>query len=113
MTEKQTTRKKTTEKKVEDHGLVGAVIEMVLASFRSWFEAVIAGVERSIHEAVARIARQVFILFLALLGIAFLLFGFAKMLSALFQVPGTGESVVGIIMLVMAFLLIFFTRAEK
>lgn len=113
MTEGTHAIKKSTRKAPEDHGLVGAVIEMVLASFRGWFNAAIASIERSVTEAMVRIARQIFILFLALLGLAFLLFGFSKMLSYFFQVPGIGESIVGVFMLAMAFILALFTRDGK
>lgn len=113
MTEGTHAIKKTARKAPEDHGLVGAVIEMVLASFRGWFDAAITSIERSITEAMVRIARQIFILFLALLGLAFLLFGFAKMLSYFFQVPGVGESIVGVFMLAMALILALFTHEAK
>lgn len=113
MTEATHTTKKTARKTPEDHGLVGAVIEMVLASFRGWFDAAVSSIERSVTEAMVRIAQQVVVFLLALFGLAFLLFGLAKMLSYLFQVPGIGESIVGVFMLVMAFILMLFTREKK
>ena len=69
--------------------------------------------EKTITDAVIRIARQVFVFFLALLGIAFLLFGLAKTLSFLFQTPGIGEMIVGFIVLAMAFVLSLFTQERK
>lgn len=100
-------------KKPEESGVVGMVLEGVLAAIRGWFDAARASVEKTIADAVIRIARQVFVFFLALLGIAFLLFGLAKTLSFLFQTPGIGEMIVGFIVLAMAFVLSLFTQERK
>ena len=100
-------------KKSEDVGVVGMVLEGALSAVRGWFETARASVEKTIADAMIRLARQIFIFFLALLGIAFLLFGLAKTLSFLFQIPGIGEMVVGCIVLVMAFILSPFTRGPK
>lgn len=104
---------KRSHKKSEDVGVVGMVLEGVLAAIRGWFDTAKTSVERAIADAVIRVARQVFVFFLALLGIAFLLFGLAKTLSFLFQTPGVGEIVVGFIVLAMAFVLSLFTQERK
>lgn len=113
MTGEEHAAKKTSSKKSEESGFGGMMFEMALASFRGWFDAAVSGIKQSVTDAVARVVRQVFVLFLSLLGLTFLLFGFAKMLSYLFQVPGIGESIVGVIMLAMAFILAAFTKERK
>lgn len=113
MTETEQTAQKASSKKSEASGLGGMMFEMALASFRGWFDTAVHGIRQSIADAVARVVRQAFVLFLSLLGITFLLFGFAKMLSYLFQVPGIGESIVGVIVLAMAFILAAFTKGER
>ena len=109
----ETTDTKRSHKKSEDVGVVGMVLEGVLTAIRGWFDAAKASVERAIADAVIRVARQVFVFFLALLGIAFLLFGLAKTLSFLFQTPGVGEIVVGFMVLAIAFILSLFTQERK
>ncbi len=109
----ETTDTKRSHKKSEDVGVVGMVLEGVLTAIRGWFDTAKTSVERAIADAVVRVARQVFVFFLALLGIAFLLFGLAKTLSFLFQTPGVGEMVVGFIVLAMAFILSLFTQERK
>ncbi len=89
------------------------VLEGVLTAIRGWFDTAKMSVERAITDVAIRVARQVFVFFLALLGIAFLLFGLAKTLSFLFQTPGVGEIVVGFIVLAMAFILSLFTQERK
>lgn len=99
--------------KSEEVGVVGMVLEGVLAAIRGWFDTARVSVEKTIADAVIRIARQAFVFFLALLGIVFLLFGLAKTLSFLFRVPGIGEMVVGFIVLAAAFVLSLFTQERK
>ncbi|MBP6889510.1 MAG: hypothetical protein KBC83_03230 [Candidatus Moranbacteria bacterium] len=110
-----TTEMQDTEKSQEKEtsGVVGMVLEGVLAAIRGWFDAARASVEQAITDTVMRAARQAFVFFLALLGIAFLLFGLAKTLSFLFRTPGIGEMIVGFIVLAMAFILSLFTRGRK
>lgn len=109
----ETSDVKKSHKKSEDVGVVGLVLEGVLTAIRGWFDSAKMSIERAIADAMIRIARQVFVFFLALLGIAFLLFGLAKTLSFLFQTPGVGEMVVGFIVLAMAFVLSLFTQERK
>lgn len=104
---------KKEQKTSEGAGVMGVVAEAALGAVRGWFDAARFSVERAIADAVSRIVRQVFVIFLALLGVAFLLFGLAKTLSYLFQTPGTGEVVVGFIVLILAFILSLFTTEKK
>lgn len=110
-----TTETQDTEKshEKETSGVVGMVLEGALAAIRGWFDTARTSVEQAIADTVMRAARQAFVFFLALLGIAFLLFGLAKTLSFLFQTPGIGEMIVGFIVLAMAFILSLFTRGRK
>lgn len=112
MTEGARSSKKE-QKKSERAGVMGVVVEAALGAVRGWFDTARLSVERAIADAVSRIVRQVFVIFLALLGVAFLLFGLAKTLSYLFQTPGTGEVVVGFIVLILAFILSLFTTEKK
>jgi hypothetical protein len=109
----ETSSVKKGHKKPEEAGVIGMVLEGVLSAIRGWFDTARMSVEKTIADAVIRIARQVFVFFLALLGIAFLLFGLAKTLSFLFQTPGIGEMIVGFIVLAMAFVLSLFTQERK
>lgn len=104
--------RKTT-KKTEDPSIIGMVLEGALVAMKGWFDTARLSVERAVTEAVFRVVRQVFVLFLAILGIGFLLSGLARMLSYLFQIPGVGESIVGFMALVVAFILAFFTQEQK
>ena len=109
----ETTVVKKTLKKTEEHGMLDVVLEGILGVMKGWFESARMSVETAIEDAVMRVARQVFVIFLALLGIAFLLFGLAKSLSFLFRMPGIGETIVGCMALVIAFILTSFTRERK
>lgn len=114
MTEGTHTIRKTTRKKTGDEpGWMGTVMGVVLTSIRSLFDGAVAEVEQSFHAAFTRIARQIAILCLGFLGITFLLFGFAKMLNTLFQVPGIGESIVGVMFMFLAGVLALFTTEKK
>jgi hypothetical protein len=73
------------------------IFETVFGSVRSLVESLIGSVSAGIDDVVTRIARRAFAMMLAVFGLWFLLSGFAEMLSFLYDVPGLGEILVGIL----------------
>lgn len=107
------TEKKHNREQPEETGMAGLVLEGALSVVRGWLESAKMSVERTITDTLIRVAQQIFIFFLALLGMAFLLFGVAKILSFFFEMPGMGEIVVGFVVLGLALVLFLFTRKRK
>ena len=71
-----------------------------------WF----AGVERGVHMLVSSVFRRVAIFFFVLLGATFFLVGLARVLSALYELPGVGDIIVGTLIFSIVILL---SMAEK
>lgn len=72
-------------------GGVGSIVEGL-------FESVVSAVEAALASAV----RKLFAGVLAVLGLLFLLFGFAELLDFVYQVPGVGSVIVGVIVFFFA-----------
>lgn len=72
-------------------GGVGSIVEGL-------FESVVTAVETALSSAV----RKLFAGVLAVLGLIFLLLGFAELLDFVYQVPGVGNIIVGVVVFVIA-----------
>lgn len=93
--------------------LITMLLEGVFGSVESIIAGVIASAKKTTSDIIRKVARSVFALFMALLGIIFLLIGGARLLSTALGRPGLGEVVVGLVIFVVALVLYASTREDN
>lgn len=71
------------------------IFETVFGSVQSLVAQLFDSVATGVEDMLNRIARRGFVLILAVVGMLFLLTGFARLLDFLYGVPGIGQVVVG------------------
>lgn len=71
------------------------LLDGVLGSLQSLVTGLLESAEEAVSALARRLAHQVFVLALALLGLAFLFFGLARSLDTWLRFPGAGETIVG------------------
>lgn len=107
MTEKKTTQ---TKKNDTDMSLTGLLMDSVVRGIQSFIDGAIESVEQAVHAFMKKTAQQVFLFALAFFGIIFLLVGLAQILSSMYGVPGSGEALMGVFILVIVFIAYIFER---
>lgn len=107
MTEKKTTQ---TKKDDTDMSLTGLLIDGVVRGIQSFIDGAIQSVEQTVHAFVKKATQQAFLFGLAFFGIIFLLVGLAQILSSMYGVPGSGEALMGVFILVIVFVVYTFER---
>lgn len=110
MEEKKTTR---TKKNDADSGWTGLLLESVFKGIQSSFDGALDRAHQAVHAFTGRLARRVFLFFFAFLGIVFLLVGVAQLLSAMYRVPGAGEAIMGIFILLISLVIYTFTKDDR
>jgi hypothetical protein len=80
------------------------ILDMLLGTVQSFVDGVTESVTESVKSAMSQVMQKTVIFFLLLVGMFFLLGGFAQILSVFYQLPGMGEVVVGFLTLMMALL---------
>lgn len=99
--------KKTTQKGNSHSGLF---LEIIFQSIRSFVDGTIESVHQAIHRFARNMMRRTAAFFFCLIGFAFIFAGLAKLLNAVYPIPGIGEATVGIFMLLLASVLYAFSR---
>lgn len=94
---------KTKREKGESHS-VAWIFDAVFGGIRSFVDTVLDGVAESVEDVMNRVARKAFVSILFVLGLWFLLSGFAKLLNVLYGVAGLGDLVVGMFVFAVAFI---------
>lgn len=107
MEEKKTIR---TKKDDADTGWTGLLLESVFKGIQVSFDGALERAHQAVHAFTGRLARRVFLFFFAFLGLIFLLVGVAQLLSAVYQFPGAGETLMGISILLISLVLYAFSR---
>ncbi len=107
MEEKKTTRTRKTE---NGHLWISYLLDGIFGSIQSFVSGAVESIEEAVQAIASRLAKQAFIVFLAFLGIAFLLVGLSRLFSAILQMPGAGEALMGIVILLLSLVLYMFTR---
>ncbi|MEI8096949.1 MAG: hypothetical protein WCG73_02490 [Candidatus Moraniibacteriota bacterium] len=101
MVEKKTTRTKKVE---TDGGLTGLLMDSVVHGIQSFIDGAIESVEQSVHAFVKKVTQQILLFALALFGAILLLIGLAQILSTLYGVAGSGETLIGVFILAIVFM---------
>lgn len=107
MEEKKTTRARRSD---SDGLWMSYLLDGIFGSIQSFVGGVVGSVEEAVRTIASRLAKQAFIFFLVFLGLAFLLVGLSRLLSVILQMPGAGEALMGIIILLFSLVLYVFTR---
>ncbi|MEK9151060.1 MAG: hypothetical protein AAB547_00320 [Patescibacteria group bacterium] len=102
--------KTTTKTEEGDSRWKELLLETVIRSIQSFFDGTMKGIHQAVHAFTDNLARRMFLLLLSSLGAVFLLVGLAKLLSAIYPVPGTGEMTVGALILLIALVMYAFRR---
>jgi len=100
MPEKKTTH---TKKETAEGSLTGLLVDGVVRSVQSLIDGALTSVEQSIQRFTQKLTQQVFLICFGFVGIIFLLIGFAQLLSAVYHIPGSGEAIMGIFILIIVF----------
>jgi uncharacterized membrane protein YkvI len=106
-----TEEKKTVRAKKGD-GHSGLFLEVIFQSIRSFVDGTIESVHQAARRFAQNVMRKTAAFFFFLLGFAFIFVGFAKLLNAVFPIPGIGESTIGVFMLILALVLYAFSQDE-
>jgi len=104
------TEEKKTTRTTKETGHSGLFLEIIFQSIRSFVDGTIESVHQAIHRFAQNVMRKTAAFFFLLLGFAFIFVGFAKLLNAVYQIPGIGESMIGVCMLLLALVLYAFSR---
>ena len=103
---------KTTKKTKESVSWTGILLESVFGGFQSLIEGMFGGLREMAQAFTRRLARQTFLLLFAFLGSVFLLVGGAEFISARYQLPGVGEMLVGIFILLISLVAYLATKDD-
>ncbi|OGI16220.1 MAG: hypothetical protein A3E38_01815 [Candidatus Moranbacteria bacterium RIFCSPHIGHO2_12_FULL_54_9] len=109
MEEKKTTKTPT---KDPQNSWTAFLLDNIFQSIQSFVDGAVESVHQATRAFTRRLVRGTFLLLFAFLGIIFLLVGLAELLSAAYQFPGSGETIVGIFILFTALILYIFTRDD-
>lgn len=105
--------KKTTRAKKSEGGWTTFLFDGIFGSIQSFVDGVLESVHEATHSFTRRLARRVFLFLFAFLGIVFLLFGLAELLSAMYRLPGAGEAIMGIFILLISLVIYTFTKDDR
>ncbi len=83
-------------------GFMAVVLDGLFGSVEAIIAGVVESARQSTEDFIRRVARNLLLLFLALLGIIFFLVGGARMLSDVLERPGLGDVLVGSVILLVA-----------
>lgn len=109
MEEKKTMK----EKKNDNGGLMGFLMETVFRNIQSFVDGVLGSVQEATDAFTRRLARRAFLFFFALVGFIFLFLGFARLLSTMYRMPGLGEAIVGVGILVIVLIVYIFNKDDN
>jgi len=109
MTEKKTTH---TKEESDEPSLTGLLVDGVTRSVQSFVEGVIEDARRTAQRFTQRVALNVFLFCFSCIGILFLLIGFAQLLSAIYHIPGFGEIVMGVFVLLIVLVVSIVNRQQ-
>ncbi len=106
------TEEKKTVRAKKESGHTGLFLEIIFQSIRSFIDGTIESMHQAAHRFARNLMRRTAAFFFCLVGLAFIFAGFAKLLNAVYPLPGVGEATVGVFMLLLASVLYAFSREE-
>jgi high-affinity K+ transport system ATPase subunit B len=100
----------TQKSKNENGGLTKFLLENIFGIVKSFVDGMFENAEKTAFAFTRKVIIRAFLIFLIFLGIIFLLIGMARLLSAEYQLPGAGEALVGLVVLLVSFVLYVFIK---
>lgn len=88
-------------------------LNSIFGSIQSFVERSLVSVHEAIHMFTRGLVRRTFLFLFAFMGIVFLLLGLAKLLSAMYQFPGSGEAIMGIFILLISLVIYAFAKNDR
>lgn len=106
---------KTTQTKKSNEGLgwAGFLLENIFKSIQSSFNRVVGKTRQAALSLVDKIMERMFLFLFAFLGAVLLLVGLSQLASTVYQVPGSGEIMIGIFILTAVFIIYMFIRKDN
>lgn len=89
------------------------LFDAVFGGVKKLFESVVTGIMDVVDGAVSLLLRRAFAVLLGAFGIWFLFSGFAKLLDFLYETPGIGEIIVGVLVFVSAIVVSAFSHRRR
>ncbi|OIQ04392.1 MAG: hypothetical protein COZ86_02685 [Candidatus Moranbacteria bacterium CG_4_8_14_3_um_filter_41_13] len=97
-------------KESSETSIPGLLLDGVMKSVQSFIDEALQSVHKRVDIFFGKVAKKVFLFGLGFFGMLFLFVGLAKILSVLVGVPGAGETLMGLMMLVIVFIVYTFER---
>lgn len=88
------------------------LLDGIFGSLSSFVSSMVHMIHETTHAVTRRLARRAFLFLFSFAGIVFLLVGFAKLLNSVYQFPGLGETIVGMLVLLISLVIYALTRNE-
>lgn len=107
MSEKE---KSTAGTRKERGGWATLLMQSVFGSLESMVHGIFASISQATQGFTLRLVRYTFLVLAASLGIVFFLVGVAQFLSVAYRMPGAGQMVVGLSLLVVTLVVHIFTK---
>lgn len=89
------------------------LLDGIFGSIQSFVDGMLESVHQATHAFTRRLVRRFFLFLFAFLGIIFLLVGLAQLLSAMYRLPGAGETIMGIFILLISLTIHAFTKDDR
>jgi len=94
-------------------GLLALLAGAALSGVTSIVDSAVSSAQSVVRSLVVQAVKSALILALMFCGIAFMLFGVARILDALYQMPGMGELIVGFAALTLSLIAYLFNKDGK
>ncbi|MFZ3032378.1 MAG: hypothetical protein WA082_05105 [Candidatus Moraniibacteriota bacterium] len=94
-------------------GWAEMLLDGVFKSIQASFDGAFDRVHRMGHAFLRRVTRRAFLCLFAFLGILFLLVGFAQLLNSLYPFPGSGATIVGLLLLLICLVIYAFDQGDN
>lgn len=101
---------KAQKSKNKDGGLTKFLLENIFGVIKSFVDGMFKNAEEAASVFTKNLILRAFLILFIFLGVVFLLIGMARLLSAEYQLPGAGEALVGLLVLLVSFVLYAFIK---
>lgn len=86
------------------------LLENIFGVIKSFVDGMFKNAEETASVFTKNLILRAFLILFIFLGVVFLLIGMARLLSAQYQFPGAGETLVGLLVLLVSFVLYAFIK---
>lgn len=89
------------------------LLESIFGSVQTFVDGLLESIHQATHAFTRRLARRVFLFLFAFLGLLFLLVGVAQLLGSMYRLPGAGETIMGMFILLISLVIYAFTKEDR